>query len=190
MMRIVARRRIPVRFGASHSEDLRLDRIGKAPAPCGSWPSRNLRGYESESSWINLSSMYQNLCRPLVPRPKFGRSRPTAAAAAPATFRFVRLQVVGREQMTIAADIGYGHGLEDTPSQGKAHHFSFGCFKARPRYQCCIKTTNSFSESRLIPPQLPPRDHSPDRRGSARTLLRIPNSNSNAFRVKRSQLPS
>jgi hypothetical protein len=45
----------------------------------------------------------------------------------------VHLQVVGREQMAIAADIGYGHGLEDT-FQGKAHDISFGCSKARPRY--------------------------------------------------------
>jgi hypothetical protein len=25
--------------------------------------------------------------------------------------------------------------------QGKGHDVSFGCSKARPRYQCCIKTT-------------------------------------------------
>jgi hypothetical protein len=77
--------------------------------------------------------MDQNLCRPLMPRPKLGGSRPTTAAASPATFRLVHLQVVGREQMAIAADIGYGHGLEDT-FEGKAHHLSFGCSKARPRY--------------------------------------------------------
>lgn len=35
------------------------------------------------------------------------------APAAPATFAWVYPQVVGREQMTVAADIGYGHGLED-----------------------------------------------------------------------------
>jgi hypothetical protein len=69
-----------------------------------------------------------------MPRPKFGRSHPTTGAAAPAASRFVHLQVVGREQMAIAADIGYGQGFEDT-FQGKAHHISFGCFKARPRYQ-------------------------------------------------------
>jgi hypothetical protein len=45
----------------------------------------------------------------------------------------VYIQIVGREQMAIATDIGYGHGLEE-PFQGKAHHISFGCFKARPRY--------------------------------------------------------
>jgi hypothetical protein len=66
-----------------------------------------------------------------MPRPKFGRSRPTTAPAAPATFRLVHLQVVGHQQMAIAADLGYGHGLEDT-FQGKAHHISFGCSKARP----------------------------------------------------------
>jgi hypothetical protein len=65
--------------------------------------------------------------------PKFGRSQPTTAAAAPATSRSVRLQVVGREQMAIAADAGYSHGLEHT-FQGKADHVSFGCSKARPRY--------------------------------------------------------
>jgi hypothetical protein len=68
-----------------------------------------------------------------MPRPKFGRSLPTTAAASPATFRVVHLQVLGREQMTAAADIGDGHGLEDT-FHGKAHQLSFGCFKARPRY--------------------------------------------------------
>jgi hypothetical protein len=77
--------------------------------------------------------MDQNLCRRLLPHPILGRSRPPTAAAAPATFRMVHLQVVGREQMTIAADTGYGHGLEDT-FQGKAHDISFGCSKARPRY--------------------------------------------------------
>jgi hypothetical protein len=66
-------------------------------------------------------------------RPKLRRPRSTTAAAAPATFRMVHLQVVGREQMTVAADFGYGHGLEDA-FQGKAHHISFGCFKAGPRY--------------------------------------------------------
>ena len=71
---------------------------------------------------------------PAYAAPKIRRSRPTTAAAAPTTFRRVHLQVVGREQMTIAADIGYGHGFEDT-FQGKAHHISFGCSKARPRYQ-------------------------------------------------------
>jgi hypothetical protein len=107
--------------------------VGKIPAPCGSWLSRTLRGYESASTSITLSSMNQNLCRRLMPCPKFGRSSPTTEAAAPATFCLVHLQVVGREQMAIAADIGYGHGLEDT-FQGKAHYMSFGCFKACPRY--------------------------------------------------------
>lgn len=45
----------------------------------------------------------------------------------------VHLQVVGGEQMALAADIGYGHRGEQT-LRGKAHHLSFGCFKARPRY--------------------------------------------------------
>ena len=128
MMRIIARRCIPLRFGASRSEDLRLDRVDRSPAPCGSRSSRNLRSHESASTWITLSFMRQNLCRrPLMPRP-------TTSAAAPATFRMVHLRVVGREQMAIAADIGYGHGLEHT-FQGKAHNISFGCSKARPRYQ-------------------------------------------------------
>ncbi len=39
--------------------------------------------------------------------------------------------------MAIAADFGYGHRFQDT-FQGKAHHISFGCFKARPRYQLYI----------------------------------------------------
>ena len=68
-----------------------------------------------------------------MPRPEFGRSRPTTAAAAPAALRLVHSQVVGREQMAIAAAVRYGYGLEDA-FQGKARHFSFGCSKARPRY--------------------------------------------------------
>jgi hypothetical protein len=71
--------------------------------------------------YVTLSLMDQNLCRRLMPRPKFGRSRPTTAAAAPTTFRLVHLQVVGRKQMAITAEIGCGHGLEDT-LQGKADH--------------------------------------------------------------------
>jgi hypothetical protein len=74
-----------------------------------------------------------DLYRRLKPRPKLGRSRPTTAAAAPATFRMVHLQVVEREQMAVAADFRYGHKWADA-FQGKAHHISFGCFKARPRY--------------------------------------------------------
>jgi predicted nucleic acid-binding protein len=69
-----------------------------------------------------------------MPSPKFGCSRPTTAAAAPAAFRVIDLQVVGSKQMAVAAHIGYGHGLEDT-LLAKANHISFGCFKARPRYQ-------------------------------------------------------
>ena len=37
------------------------------------------------------------------------------------------------KRRTIAADTGNGRGLKDT-FQGKAHHISFGCSKARPRY--------------------------------------------------------
>jgi hypothetical protein len=92
MMRIKARRCIPMRFGASRPEDLRSDRFAKAPAPRESGLSRNLRGYESGCPWITLSFMDQNLCRRLMPRPKFGRSRPTTAAAPPTTFRLVHLQ--------------------------------------------------------------------------------------------------
>jgi hypothetical protein len=121
------------RLSRRASLHLRLNRVGRAPAPCNSGSSRNLRGYESASTGITLSYVDQNLCRRLMPRPKFGRSRPTAAAASPATFRLVDLQVIRREQMAIAADMRYGHGLEHT-FQGKADHVSFGCSKARPRY--------------------------------------------------------
>ena len=113
--------------------DHRLDALGRGPALRGSRSSRSLRGYELASTWITLALVNQNLCRHPMPRPKFGRSLPTTPAAAPATFCLVHLQVVGREQMAIAADIGYGHGLGDT-FEGKAHHISFGCFKSRPRY--------------------------------------------------------
>src|SRR6185437_7440893 len=113
MMRMIARRCPPLRLGASRSPDLRLDPVGRAPAPCGSRPSRHLRGSDSASTWITLSFMDQNLCRRPMSSPEFRRSRPTTAAAAPATFGLVHLQVIGREQMTIAADTGYVHGLED-----------------------------------------------------------------------------
>jgi len=77
------------------------------------------------------SFMDHDLCRRLMPRPEFGRSRLTTIAAAPATFGLVHLQVVGCEQIPIAADAGYCHGLAD-PFQGEAHHIRFGCSKARP----------------------------------------------------------
>ena len=137
MMRIIPQRCIPLRFGGSRSKDFHLDRSGRAPALCGCAPSHDLRGYESASTWITLAFKDQNLRRRLMPRPKFGRSRPPTAATPPATVRLVYLQIVGREQMTIAAGIGYGHGRDDT-FQGKAHHISFGCFKARPRYHFLI----------------------------------------------------
>jgi len=75
-----------------------------------------------------------DLCRRLMPRAKLGRSHPTTAAAAPATSRLVYPQVVGREQMAIAAETGYSYRLEST-FRRKAHDMSFGCSKARPRYQ-------------------------------------------------------
>ena len=78
--------------------------------------------------------MDQNLCRRLMQRPKFGRSLPATAAATPAALPLVYLQVVGREQMAIAANIGSGHRLADA-IHGKAHHMTFGYFKARPRYR-------------------------------------------------------
>jgi len=78
--------------------------------------------------------MDQNLFRRLLPRPKFGRSLSATAAAAPAVLPLIHLQVVGREQVTIAANIGYGQGHADA-FQAKAHHMSFGCFKSCPRYQ-------------------------------------------------------
>lgn len=75
-----------------------------------------------------------DLCRRLMPRPKLGRSRSTIAAAAPATFRTVHLEVVGREQMAIPADTGSGHKPEDR-FRRKGHDMTLGCIKARPRYQ-------------------------------------------------------
>ena len=133
-MRIIAQRCIPLRSGASEAEDLRID---SSRAPRDSGLSRNFRGYESATTWITLSSMDQYLCRRRMPRPKFGRSRPTTTAAAPATFHMVHLQVVRRKQMAIATDVGYGHGLKDT-GRRKAYDMSFGCIKARPRYQFSI----------------------------------------------------
>jgi hypothetical protein len=132
MMRIIARRYIPLRFGASRSENLRLDRVGKHLhcvglghlAICAA-TNRHPLGLLYRS-WTRI--YVAGLCR------KFGRSRPTAAAAAPAMSRLVHLEVVRHEQMAVAADIGDGHALEDT-FQRKAHEISFGCSKAGPRYQ-------------------------------------------------------
>ena len=123
-VRAFARCCIPLHLGASPSAGLRLNRGGKTPAPRRSRRSRHLRDYESASTWITLWFMEQDLWQPLVPRP-------TTAAATRATLRLVRFQVVAREQMAIAAEIGYGHGFEDT-FQRKAHHMCFGCFKPRP----------------------------------------------------------
>jgi hypothetical protein len=95
--RIIARCCTPLRLGASLSEGLRSKQVGRAPAPCNSGLSRNLRGYESAPTWITLSFMDQNLCRLLTPRAKSGRSRPTTAAAAPATSHWVHAKVVGRK---------------------------------------------------------------------------------------------
>lgn len=134
VLRIRVRPCILLRFDALQSEGPLLDRAGRAPAPRISGSSRRFRGYESASSSITLPLMDQNLCRRLMPRPKFGCSRPTTAAAAPATFRIVHRQVVGREQMAIAADTGYGHGVEDT-FRRKRHNMTFGCIKSHPRYQ-------------------------------------------------------
>lgn len=78
-----------------------------------------------------------DLSRRLMPGSNLGRSHPATAAASPATFRLVYLQVVRREQMAIAADAGYGHGLEHT-FRREGHDMSFGCSKARPRYQFYI----------------------------------------------------
>jgi len=175
-MRMIARHCLPLRLGASRSADLRLDRVGKAPAPCGSRPSRHLRGSDSASTWITLSFMDQNLCRRPMPRPKCGRSRPTTAATAPAPVRLVHLQVVGREQMAIAADIGYGHGLEQT-LLGKAHRFGFGCSKARPRYH--LQRIAPFCNGlpwvpRVAHPELPAESDRPPQRAEALRQPKVP----------------
>ena len=62
MMRIVL-----LHFGALLSEELRLDAVGKAPAPCDSGSSRNYHGCGSPSTWSTLPFMDQvyatGLCR-------------------------------------------------------------------------------------------------------------------------------
>ena len=78
-----------------------------------------------------------------MPYPKFGRPRVATPAAAPATFPSVHLQILGREQMAIAADIGYAHGLEGS-FQRKGHYINFGCFKACPRYHFIINTLHAL----------------------------------------------
>ena len=126
----LARRCIPLRFGASRSDGIR--RGGRQ----GTCTMRVLAISQFAQLRIGIPLDYSIVhgpesMPPAYAAPKFGRLHPTTAAAAPATFRF--LQIAGRERMAITADIGYGHGLGDT-FQGKAHHLSFGCFKARPRY--------------------------------------------------------
>jgi hypothetical protein len=72
------------------------------------WVISQFARYESASTWITLSFMDQNLCRLLMPRPKCGRSRPTTAAAAPATSRLVHAVVVmpiSSDGRSIAAEI-------------------------------------------------------------------------------------
>ena len=87
------------------------------------------------------SLMDQSSRRRLMPRPKRGCALPAttaaAAAAAPAAFDFVYPQVVRREQMALAANVGHGGALTNAIA-GKAHHLSFGCFKARPRYHMSL----------------------------------------------------
>lgn len=78
--------------------------------------------------------MDQTLNRCLMARPKFGSPFAATAPAAPATFEFVYPQVVSRKEMAIAASSGYGRTLAYA-IPGEAHHLSFGCFKAGPRYQ-------------------------------------------------------
>jgi hypothetical protein len=66
-----------VAFGASLSEDPRLGRPARTPAPCASGLSRNLRDYESASTWFTLSFMEQiyaaGLC---LARKSAARARP------------------------------------------------------------------------------------------------------------------
>jgi len=86
-----------------------------------------------------------DLYRRLMPRSKLGRSRPTTAAAAPATSGLVYPQVFGREQMAIAATARYSHGLEDTFR--REGDMSFGCSKARPRYHFQINNLEEESQA-------------------------------------------
>src|SRR5581483_12089675 len=132
-MRINALRCIRLRLGAFRCT--RACRLESAIHAHHAGPGlRNLRDWAPAPKWRMVWSMDEILCRPLVSCPKFDCSLPTTAAAAPTAFDLVYLQVVWGEQMAIAANAGYRHGLADA-FHGKAHHLSFGCFKARPRYQ-------------------------------------------------------
>lgn len=75
--------------------------------------------------------MDQYLYRRPMSRPKFGRSSSATEPAAPATFAWVHPQVVRREQMAIAANIGYGHGLGD-PVLGRSKRHEFWLLQSTP----------------------------------------------------------
>ena len=61
--------------------------------------------------------------------PELGRSLCSILAAAPAASFLIYLQVLRLEQMAIAANIVYVHGLADA-YHVKAHRLGFSCFKA------------------------------------------------------------
>jgi hypothetical protein len=115
-----------------------------------------------------------------MPRAKLGRSRPTTAGAAPATSRIVRLEVVGCEQMAVAADTRYGHGLKN-PLRRKAHALSFGCSKARPPLPistvCAVVNRMPRRAASLAVSRLPLRERVENSHTCGREVVDVPRDN-------------
>jgi hypothetical protein len=117
--------------------------------------------------------MYQTSCHPLPPRPKSGRSLSAALPTAPAIL--AHLHVVRRKWVAIAAG---GRSRVERNARanaigGVADQFSFGCFKARPRYQFVesISYKNKLERvPRLTIPSYVETAHSSDARLRAQLL--------------------
>lgn len=93
---------------------------------------------------------------PACAAPEIRPLAPDHSGGSASDVRLVHLQVVGREQMAVAADTGYGDGLQGT-LQGKAQ-ISFGCPKARPRYQFLSSRLRCSQAGRIhsVSPKEPP----------------------------------
>jgi hypothetical protein len=66
---------------------------------------------------VTLSIMDQNLCCRLMPRAKFGRSSPTTAAAAPATFRWSTFRLSGVSKWPLPQISGIAMGSRLRPTE-------------------------------------------------------------------------
>ena len=74
----------------------------------------------------------------ILPSPKRSCTLTTTLPAAPPVLLLIYPHVLWGKKMTIAAHPWYRAGVGCNPpagaAVGAADHFSFGCFKARPRY--------------------------------------------------------